>query len=305
VIFVVISFGSKVAMTNIRNHYILAPPPRQVPSSIRCQLLFGGFSNQFGWFFFGFGLIFFWVFAANADLLSAVYYRGDLETVTGKALYSEKTSASENRTRVYANHYSFVYGGVEYNGISYATGDYFSGGEQVTVEFPNGRLDLSRIQGMRRSIFGTAAIFVVIFPAVGLGFIAFGLVGGIKANRLLTNGKLGMGRLKLKEPTNTRINHQMVYKYTFEFNDEIGRNHNVVSRTHIIGVLEDEQEERLLYDPNNPSYAVMMDSLPASPAIDSMGNIVDAKPLRGLLVLIAPGISIIGNGAYLLLKFFI
>jgi hypothetical protein len=293
-----------------RYFYNLAPPPRQVPMFVRCRLLFGGFANQFGWLFFGFGLIFFWAFAGNADLTSPLYFRGEVETVTGRALHSEETGASEggskNRrgTPIYANHYSFVYDGVEYEGVSYSTGNYFSNGDTVTIEYPKGNPRVSRVQGMRRALFGPWVIFVVIFPAVGLCFILVGLKNGIKANRLLANGKLGLGKLKSKEPTNTRINNQTVYKYTFEFADELGRSCQVVSRTHIGGVLEDEQEERLLYDPYNPSYAVMMDSLPASPAIDGTGNIVDISPMRALLVLIIPGISIIGHGAYAYWKFF-
>ena len=33
-------------------------PPRDVPLTVRLQVLFGGFLNQFGWLFFGFGMVF-------------------------------------------------------------------------------------------------------------------------------------------------------------------------------------------------------------------------------------------------------
>jgi hypothetical protein len=294
-----------------RFYYQLAPPPRSVPLFLRLHLLFGGFFNLFGWIFFGVGLIFFWPFGANADLSSAIYFRGDLEATVGKALFSEETGFSEggskgrSGTPVYANHYSFVYDGMEYTGISYATGTYFEGGEPVTIEYPKGRPSISRIEGMRRAMFGPWVLFVVIFPIIGIFFIFFGLKDGMKANRLLAIGRQGMGKLIAKVPTNTRINQQTVYKYTFEFTADDGRRHEVVARTHIPMVLEDEPQERLLYDPYNPSYAVMMDSLPASPAIDEAGNIVDISPLRLLPVIIAPGLTIIGHGTYLFFRYFI
>jgi len=68
--------------------------------------------------------------------------------------------------------------------------------------------------------------------------------------------------------------------------------------------LEDEAEERVLYDPYNPTYAVMNDSLPGSPAIDSLGQFQVASYYRALLVLIIPGITILGHGAYAYYKFF-
>jgi len=37
----------------------LAAPPRPVPLLVRLRLLFGGMVSQLGWFFLGFGTIFF------------------------------------------------------------------------------------------------------------------------------------------------------------------------------------------------------------------------------------------------------
>jgi hypothetical protein len=54
----------------------LAAPPRPVPLSVRVVILFGGFMNQFGWLFVGFGLIFVWVFTLRADVTSWFYFRG-------------------------------------------------------------------------------------------------------------------------------------------------------------------------------------------------------------------------------------
>jgi hypothetical protein len=85
-----------MAVHNILN---LAGPPRDVPLSVRLRVLLGGFLNQFGWFFFGFGLVFVWAFTVNADLTSWYRFRGHLDTAQGKVLYSEKTKFSAEGMR--------------------------------------------------------------------------------------------------------------------------------------------------------------------------------------------------------------
>ena len=77
----------------------LAPPPRPVPLPLRVQLLLGGFFGQFGWFFFGFGLIFFWAFAMQADLSSWLRFSGSLGSTEGKITACFKTSYSVGGSR--------------------------------------------------------------------------------------------------------------------------------------------------------------------------------------------------------------
>ena len=291
--------------------YDLDLHPREVPFSVRYQLMFGGFFNQFGWFFLGFGLVFFWIFTLNAEFSSLYYFRGELETAPGTVLVTEPTSFSEGGSkhsrgrRIYAMHYSFSpLGEGEYGGTSYATGERFRKGDSVTVEYPKGNPSVSRIQGMRRAILSSWAALVGIFPLVGGGFIIAGLRNGIKANRLLANGKVGVGVLKSKVPTNTRINNQTVYKLTFEFAAEDGMTYEVITRTHIPSRLQDEKKERLLYDSFRPSYAVMLDNLPGSPTIDERGEIHAERWGKALLVLIVPFLSIAGHSAYVCWRFF-
>lgn len=292
--------------------YDLALHPRRVPSAVRRTVLFGGFCNQFGWAFLGFGLVFFWVFVLNADFASFYYFRGELETAGGTVLDSKATKFSEGGsehskgTHIYATHYSFSVPEVgEYRGVSYATGQQFGKGDAVTVEYPKGNPSLSRIKGMRRAILSPWVGFVMLFPLVGIGFIVVGLKNGIRANRLLANGRMGVGVLKSKVPTNTHINNQRVYKLTFEFTAEDGMSYEVVTRTHIPTLLEDEKEERLLYDPFRPSYAVMLDSLPGSPTIDERGEIQAGNWAKGSAVMIVPIVSIVGHCAYACWRFFL
>jgi hypothetical protein len=127
-----------------------------------------------------------------------------------------------------------------------------------------------------------------------------GFRSGLKGNRLLANGKIGSGRLISSEPTNTRINRRTVYKLTFEFTAEDGRTYQAVAKTHEPHHLQDEAEERLLYDAYNPAYAVLLDNLPGAPDIDETGQVYSADVGRSLRVLIVPGLALVVLGAIFL-----
>jgi len=281
------------------DEYGLAQPPRQVPWLVRSQVLFGGFAGQFGWLFFGFGLIFVWIFGLNADLTGILYSVGDVEIAEGNVLKVEATGVSVNETPVYAYTYTFRIESQEreYQGISYSTGRQYEPGWPVSVEYLDSRPDVSRILGTRQAAFGPWVLcLVLLFPLIGLVFIVSGLMRGRKGNRLLAQGKVTVGELTSKEPTSTTINHRPVYKLTFEFRADDGGSNEVVSKTHLPHLLEDEVEEQLLYDPRNPSNAVMLDNLPGSPDIDEMGYIHVTDFKSGVLPLIIPGLTILIHG---------
>ena len=291
--------------------YNLVGPPRHVPLMVRGRILFGGTLNQMGWLFFGFGMIFVWAFAFNADITSWYVFSGELDTASGTVTRSNKTGGSvggskhSKGTPIYANHYTFDAGdtrypaGVErvYEGVSYATGRHYTKGHKVKVEFPKGRPEHSRIVGMRAAMWPALAVLVVIFPAVGLIFIAGILPRRRKAARLLAHGELTTGVLMSKKATSTRINEQRVYKLTFEFT-VAGQTYEVAAKTHETEKLEDDNEEPLLYDPFNPANAVMLDHLPGEPRIDENGEVRLNKVAGTVLVLITPAATIIGNGLY-------
>ncbi len=292
------------------NIYNLAGPPRNVPLSVRLRVLLGGFLNQFGWIFFGFGLVFVWAFTLNADLTGWYLFRGQLDTTEGKTIDCKKTLFSEGGsehskgTPVYTIRYAFTAAdGTEYKGLSYVTGRQFEQGQKVTVEYPQGKPHTSRIKGMRQKPFGHFGIFPVVFPLIGLLFIIRGIRKGIKANRLLTLGEQTTGKLKSKERTNTKVNKKPVYKLTFEFKTPEGMTYETMVKTHETGKLEDEAEEPLLYDPMRPSYAVMLDDLPGNPRINDNGNIQAGSASGTIMLLIIPLATIIGHGIYIYLKF--
>ena len=104
--------------------------------------------------------------------------------------------------------------------------------------------------------------------------------------------------------TNTRINNIPVYKFTFEFIADDGGTYEAIAKTHLTRNLEDENKEPLLYDQYNPSYAIMLDSLPGSPGIDDMGNFQTKNYITAILSLIIPALTIFGHGTFIFLIFF-
>ncbi|MGA2137976.1 MAG: DUF3592 domain-containing protein [Verrucomicrobiia bacterium] len=271
-------------------------------------MLFGGILNQMGWFFFGFGMLFVWLFLPNADLTSFYLFRGPLDhtqaTVTAnqKTHFTEGGSKHHSGTPIYRHDYTFTVNGNRYDGVSYSTANSLQPDTRVTIEYPRGNPSISRIHGMRRAPVPPFVLLVLIFPLVGAGFLIPGLIQGWKGDRLLANGKVAFGAFKSKERTNTSVNNKTVYKLIFEFTTDTGQTCQAVTRTYQPEQLEDGQQHEVVYDPLTPSYAVMVDSLPGSPRIDERGVIQPAGFGSALCVSLLPALVIIANTTCLCLK---
>lgn len=281
-----------------------SPTPRAVPLSVRLRVLFGGFNNQFGWAFFGFGMIFVWLFALNADFISPFLFSFQSNKVGGIVESVETTNATENDVQVYrVNYVYFDHLGRQHTGSSYSTGDPGAGG-RVFIEYLPYAPSISRIEGMRRAIFGPFAVTAIIIPLIGLGFLVAGVRNGLKANRLLAQGRIAFGKLIASEMTNISINNRPVMKLRFAFTSHEGLDWEVVAKTHEPEDLIDEQEEPLLYDPEYPAYAVLLDNLPGSTMFDSSGHLLPGSMWETVGPLILPGLTVFGHGLYLIIAAF-
>lgn len=271
---------------------MLAPPPRRVPLSLSLVNVFNLFA-QIGWFVFGFGMIFAWVFLGNADF-SFLTFRGPHAERYGRVTSVENTGASENEQPVVAHHYEFSVAGSRYSGTSYTTGGSKSAGDQVTVEYDEDDPDRSRIAGMRRGQFSPLVMLVLIFPFIGAVFIVFATLSGFRRNHLLRYGLLATGKLLGRERTNVTVNDQPVWKLTFEYVARDGRRHEASASSTDTSRLEDDAQEPLLYDPARPELAYVLDEAPARPQFEPNGEI-RGRLLPGLLSAIIPGIVIAAN----------
>lgn len=275
-----------------------AAPPRSVPFSLRVINLCNG-TSLFGWAFFGFGLFFVWMFGAEADF-SFLTFHGEGRT-RGRVVRVEGTGASENKQRVEAHHYEYSVAGRTLTGTSYATGDRVDEGTEVMVEFDESTPERSRIAGMRRALFGPWAAIVAIFPAVGLGFLVFGTKVGLKRNHLLREGILTTGRLIRREPTNMTVNKRRVWELTFEFTDRYGERREASARATDTWRLEDDPREPLLYDPNDPGKAFVLDEAPARPRYEN--GELQGRPLAALGAALVPLLVLGINAVIVAVKF--
>ena len=280
----------------MHNQLRFTAPPRRVPLSLRIINFFNGWT-QIGWAVFGFGMIFFWVFAGNADY-SFLTFRDPTGRAAGRVTRVVSTGASENETPISENHYEYSVAGERFHGMSYATGDSATEGADVTIEYDQGDPRRSRIQGMRRGMFGPLVLLVSIFPAVGLIFLIPGTISGRRRNYLLRNGVLAMGKVVDRRPTNVTINDRPVWEVVFEFHDRHGQRRECTARAVDTSRLEDEAAEALLYDPGNPAKAYAIDEAPARPKFGLDGDL-EGRFGAALLALILPGI-VIGLNALML-----
>ena len=254
---------------------------RSVPVTTRAAMLFGGFPVQFGAAFFTFGMIFWWVFGAQSDVTSWYQFSGELQRTEGTVVSCTDTGISEGGsdsrpgTPIYQIDYEYLSPKeMRLSGTCYATGMNLVSGAPVTIEYVPDDPATSRIPDTRKNVIGFWGIFVGLFPAIGLAFLFVGLRSNARSLRVLKIGKQARGRLISKEPTNTRINKQTVYKLTFEYEDANGDAHSITTKTHLTAMLEDEETERLLYDPMHPSEGVLVDNLHGKPAISARGDVL-------------------------------
>lgn len=279
----------------------LVPPPRLVPLLVRMHVIFGGGISQVGWALLCVGSVVLRALVLNSDFPSWYYFSGELETAKGAIISSDATHVSEggDGPKIVAYRYSFrTPDGQEHEGVSYAAGQQLKLGTPVAVEYPKDNPAVSRIKGHRRALFPGFLVVFGILPLVGLCLVYAGLRRGLIAARLLANGNLAPGTLKSKQPTNTRINNQTVYKFTFEFLADDGKTYQATARTHRVQRMDSEPRKRLLYDPLDPSRTVLFDNLPGSPGISELGDIQARSTTRPLLVLLLPILAIVVNVAY-------
>jgi hypothetical protein len=267
----------------------LAPPPRSLPLTTMLSYFLGGLV-QLGCFLLLFSLPFVWAFVLNADT-SFISFRGsNIETTSGRVTRIEPTGASENNERVYANRYTFRVNGVVHEGVSYSTGQKVSDGEEVTIQYDARRPEQrSRIAGMRTKEFGALALIVSIFPLIGLTMVLFGVRSGARTVSILRRGVSAFGTLLESHQTNVTVNKQPVWALGFEYLAQDGMRREVSTRTTTPGVLSDEPQELLLYDPAHPDRAVFADELKPLPQLDEAGTIL-GQPLRAAILLILPAL---------------
>ena len=144
-------------------------------------------------------------------------------------------------------------------------------------------------QGLGNGTFEWPMLLILLFPAIGLTMMTVGVRKGLRGLRLLTHGIPAQGRFVGQTATNVHINDTPVMAMTVEFKTVDGRTARCVAKTHDTRALRDDAEEPLVYDPEDPSVAVLLDDLPGRPRIPEDGVVrsLDGKVWHLLFVPVA------------------
>lgn len=277
-------------------------PPRHLSILTRINVLFGGFSIQFGSIFFWFGMIFLLVFGGQSNAIHWFSFDGDWVETEALLLEINDGNGSINDEPIYEYVFSYSANGRSFTGSSSAV---FNGEEEntiVQIEYKEGDPTRSRIIGMRSEVFpGWVVFIVIIFPAIGFCFLYFGFKENIKAVQLLKNGTFTRGKMLSYEATNTSINEQTVYAYKFEFYAN-NKTYIAECKTHLTDRVEDEETEKILYDKADPTFNLVYDAMGAAPKMDRFGKIKQSN-LLALRFLISTILGLLINGAIFILIF--
>lgn len=269
----------------------LNPAPRTVPLSALFNALFGGLYNQLGWGLLAFSLVFVWLFALDI-VVADIQFSGTLTPSQAVIESVQETSSKENKIRIYRHIFRFEHQGKTFRAQSYATGQALTTGTAVPIEFKNEDPAVARmtLPGYRASLFGHMLLLVLIFPAVALLLIVQGLWRGFKIRQLLIKGQLAQATLSKKEATSAtmKINGQQypVYKLTFRFEVK-GKSYQTLIQTHEVAQLLDDAEETMLYLPETPHVAFLLDAIPGKFSIQK-GHFVCANPGKSLVLILLP-----------------
>jgi len=287
---------------------IISYPPRKIPFDLSIMLILGNFMAKLGFFFFGFGLIFVWIFGINADYTSWYKFRSGIDEVPGMIKKCEKTGFSEGRgsssssqgSPVYKYSYSYTdKNGLGHEGISYSTKNY----NRVSIQYLKNNPDYSRIKGALRKPMPPLVGFVFIFPIIGIFMTIKGIKKGMISYFLLKHGYPAEAKIVERNSTSQRINNHEVINYELEFSIKNGTKYRSSFKTHLTDNLDDEDTELIFYDPYKPEVAIPFDALTTKPLINTEGRFLSVNKLKALWIIILYIVVIIGHGLYIIYRF--
>ena len=205
-----------------------------------------------------------------ADFRSTIQFR-DGDPITVGTLFSKSDTGAQSTVgddsySVYRHQYTYQVGGKNFEGTSFSRDTGLIDGTPVEVAYVPGNPAASRIKGMDAGVFVSLGLWTAFganaFAVAGLAILFAGLKKARNHTHLARNGVLTTGNVTGKTATNTEINGQQEYDIRFVFQLPDGTVCRATIRTHDIEELEDDKREQILYDPANPSNAVLVDSLP-------------------------------------------
>lgn len=249
----------------------------------------------------------FWLVFCIASVIildSELMLVGEWETTEGVLSFMEEFESEDDDGNVsYSYEYTINYRvGVEgYSAVCYSGSNYgYTIDATIPIEYNVNKPRFARIKGTTATPYGKieAVIFLIILLIVSV-VLAYFLNKNRKLLHLLEYGALARGKLHASEATNTSINEQTVYEYTFKFEVD-GQKHLVKGRTHLYDNVEDEEYEKILYEVHDPTMATICDISPYLPKIENSGEL--SKQASVFSILGYTAITIVGFMAFFLVN---
>ncbi|MEN8118912.1 MAG: hypothetical protein ABFS35_01110 [Bacteroidota bacterium] len=238
---------------------------RNLPIGLKLKIWFADVLTVIGGGFLLIGIPFVLIFVPFASLFSPGFSDND-PVIEGTITEVYGTSSYVNDVQVYE--YTFTYNppdGGNYEGIGYSTGKIYEISDPVQVIYKRNKQEIAKAKELRLNSFSVGLVFpVLIFPLIGAVMLYFSTKKAINSIRILKIGELAFGKFQYKETTNTKVNGQRVYKLYFEFTAKDNKLYKTIAKTHHYYQLEDDDKEKLVYDPDDPENAVLLDALPAA-----------------------------------------
>jgi hypothetical protein len=125
------------------------------------------------------------------------------------------------------------------------------------------------------------SLAVMAMTLAALVLIVTNLIQGLRTLELLARGFVARGKLTSKVRVvrvESKLKGPLVYRLVFDFETATGARASAAFETSKPAVLEDEPTQQLVYDPREPSRAVLMEFLPGSPRIDVSDHCVPTSP---------------------------
>ena len=241
----------------------LVKPPRWVPIGTACASL-TGIVGLFGAFFFSFGMIFVWLFGAGVSPINEWRLSHSSARIPAVIEEVSATNSTENEVEIHKYRFGYTPGdGLPLEGHCYTTGRRWSKGDHVPAIYLPESPEVACLEGARLSAFGPwVLLFILLFPAVGLGIFIPTTISGWKKIKLLRFGEITGAEKISMSPTNTTVNDVPIMKYSFTFRDRLGRAFTGESRSLPTSKIGDDDREPVLYLPSNPERSMLVDALP-------------------------------------------
>jgi hypothetical protein len=235
-----------------------------IPLRIRLLHNFGRSSFNIGFLFALIGLSFvvFFSFKLNWKILLAD--KTDFTTAEALITGTAETEYTVNEVPLFEYHYEYrVEGAGQLAGTFLEFEGTYQLGQEIGIEYLADSPETSRISGKDRRNFDKIMFLAGIGAVViGLFFLYPSIRKTRRERKILLSGRPALGKLIHAEATNLQINEQTVYNLTYEYSTGNNTSQQFSVRSHMIRNLSEEHTEPLVYDPGNPSRAVIVHTLP-------------------------------------------